>query len=633
MIYCVAAGLWIFFSDVALHRTARTLGLALETEEHVQTAKGWFFVLATTLLLFVLVRSYFKAFHRQQSRLHERIQTIAHQYQHLFEHNPFPMWVFDPADLRFLAVNDRALEAYGYTRDEFLAMKVTDLGDTQDITRLSDPSAPDDPRTTGLWCHHDKRGVPIEAEVVSHWIDFDGRRATLALAINVTERRRAQRSLEEYRAGLELRVRERTAALSTANDRLRAEIEQRERAEADLIAAKQSAEQASAAKSTYLANTTHEIRTPLTSILGYADLMMDEDIAPAQRDRYVDVIRQNAAHLLKLMDDLLDLTRAEMGKIALNWELESPRDLAAQAIELVRPRAMARGIDLALDAGRDLPASIRADGVRLRQVLLNLLANAIKFTDAGRVTLAISAAPPSRQGASGKAIRFEVRDTGIGISPDNARHIFEPFFQVDQGPTRRYRGFGLGLAISRELIERMGGSIAVTSSPGKGSSFSIELPLSELGVTAARISSQPSDDRLEARVLLAEDDPNIRWLVEEFLRRAGAEVVAVSDGVMAVASVEEDLATRGQGAFDLALLDIHMPGLDGEEVMRRIRTAGYQGAIVALTAQPDAAERESWEAAGCNAVAAKPIDRRTFIPMLAELLRARLAAARSESRS
>lgn len=630
LLYCLAAALWIFFSDYALHHASKVLRLSTETEGHLQTAKGWLFVAATTLLLFVLVRSYFRAFHRTQSSLDARIDQIAAQYKHLFERNPFPMWVYAPADLRFLAVNDRAVEAYGYSRDEFLAMKVTDLCGPEGGSRMVEAaqSAPEGTRFAGLWRHCRKDGTFLDAEVVSHWIDFDGKQARLVMSIDVTERLRAGRALEEYRAGLERRVAERTAALSAANDRLRAEVEQRERAEAGLLAAKQAAEDASAAKSTYLANTTHEIRTPLTSILGYADLLMDQDLPESQRLRYLEIVQNNAGHLLKLVDDLLDLTRVEMGKITINWEQESPRDLAAQAVELVRPRADEKGIRLAVDVGPEVPSFFRADGVRLRQVLLNLLSNAIKFTDTGRVTLAVEAAPqpPVNGHSAGRSLRFRVTDTGIGIPPEHVQRIFEPFYQVDREPSRRYRGFGLGLAISRELLEFMGGSIAVSSAPGAGSTFIAELPLTEVGTIPTRAPQAPALDRLDADVLLAEDDPNIRWLVEEYLRRAGARVVSVSDGAAAVAAVEDPGRAR---AFDLVLADIHMPGMDGEEAMRRMRQVGYLGVIVALTAQPQAEEGARWRAAGCDAVASKPIERRTFIPMLAELLRTRIGGARS----
>jgi PAS domain S-box-containing protein len=624
--YVLCAGVWILATDFLLHHIVVAIGLSGDVEQFLQTLKGWLFVTVTALLLFVGIRGYLGAFESAQGALNGRIQAMAVQYQHLFERNPFPMWVYDPEDLRVLAANDRTLEVYGYTREEIEGSDVRALYDPSEGARVAELARLGEqaPRFAGVWKQRARDGRRIEAEVVGHWIDFDGRRARLVMSIDITERLRAQRGLEEYRAGLERRVAERTAALSAANDRLRGEAEERERAEEELRLAKERAERASEAKSVYLANTTHEIRTPLTSILGYADLLMEEGLEAGQRRRYVEVVQQNAGHLLKLVDDLLDLTRAEMGKMMLTVETESPREVASQAMELVRPKAAERGLELVLEIARDTPELIRTDGVRLRQVLLNLLSNAIKFTPSGRVLLTVErggggAGRLGQGGEAGERVRFKITDTGIGISGEHRGRIFEPFFQVDQGPSRRYRGFGLGLAISRELVERLGGSIGVRSAPGAGSTFSVELPVQAEG--AARVSAGEARvgvERLEARVVLAEDDGNIRWLVEEYLRRAGAEVVSLADGASAVAEVERELEEGGGPG--LVLMDIHMPGMDGVEVMRRLRAGGYRGPIVALTANAQGKEREQWRAAGCDAVASKPIDRSTFIPMLARLL-------------
>lgn len=619
--YGLTAALWILVSDFFLHHLALAFDLSRDTEQHLQTLKGWAYVSLTAVLLFLVIRGYLRSFERAQSALNKRIEAIGEQYRHLFERNPFPMWVYDPETLRLLAVNDRAVETYGYSRSEMEGMDVRDLHEPSDRTRVFDitRAGEDAPRFAGVWRQRTKDGRTLEAEVVGRWIDFDGRRARLVMSIDVTERLRAQRGLEEYRAGLERRVAERTAALSAANARLRGEADEHTRAEAQLRAARDAAERANHAKSVYLANTTHEIRTPLTSILGYADLLMDEGLPEAQRRRYLEVVQQNAGHLLKLVDDLLDLTRAEMGKMMLALEPESPREVAAQAVDLVRPKAAEKGLELVLDILHNAPPTIRTDGVRLRQVLLNLLVNAIKFTPAGRVSLVVEPAGKTN-GSPADHVRFSISDTGIGIAPEHVQRIFEPFYQVDHGPSRRHRGFGLGLAISRELVEHLGGTIRVTSMAGAGSTFSVELPVkAEPGLTLAPSAARDSaGDRLETRVLLAEDDANIRWLVEEYLRRAGAQVIPLSDGASAVAQLQQDLA-RGNPP-GLVLMDIHMPGMDGFEVMRQMRTLGYRGPIVALTAHPQADARDHWRAAGCDAVASKPIDRTTFIPMLARLL-------------
>jgi signal transduction histidine kinase/CheY-like chemotaxis protein len=413
-------------------------------------------------------------------------------------------------------------------------------------------------------------------------------------------------------------VEARTADLSSVNRHLQREVEERERIEGELRSAKLVAEKASAAKSAFLANTTHEIRTPLTSILGYADLLLDGGMTEEQRDRYVLVLRQNASHLLKMIDDLLDLSRIETGNLRLTLDDYSPMEIAEQTLELLRPRATEKGLILSLDLEGQLPSTVRTDGVRLRQVLLNLLSNAIKFTPSGRVALAVHGAG-GEDGSGMRCLQFDVVDTGIGIEAEHRALIFEPFYQVEQGENRRHGGTGLGLAISRKLVEQMGGTLEVSSELGRGSVFKVRIPV----LLPSKVSQQSTqmvhkESRIEGHVLLAEDNTNIRWLVEEYLRRAGATVTAVSDGIQAVEAARQ--AIEGQRPFDLILLDISMPGMDGGEAMQRIREGGYTGPVVALTAHSASDEKACFDMPGWDAVAAKPINRHTFIPLIARLI-------------
>jgi signal transduction histidine kinase/CheY-like chemotaxis protein len=431
--------------------------------------------------------------------------------------------------------------------------------------------------------------------------------------VHETERR--------LRTELEERVAARTADLSRANEQLQADAVQRRQIEAQLRAATQEAQKANVAKSAFLANTSHEIRTPLTSILGYTDLLLDGDLAAELRQRYITVIQQNAAHLLTLIDDLLDLSRTEMGKLAITLADYDPREIVHQTVDLLRPRADEKNLSLTLKLVDRQPATIRTDGVRLRQVLTNLVSNAIKFTAAGEVTVTLECCDEPVT-----ALCFRVSDTGIGIAPEHLPRIFEPFYQVDQGAGRRYGGTGLGLSISRQLTEHMGGTLEVESEPGRGSTFTVRIPLAPAPSTS-RSGDIPGQTAAPARVaghiLLAEDNDNVRWLVEEYLRRAGATVTPVADGLAAVAA-----ATVGDPAkvpIDLILMDIHMPGMDGFEAMSRIRAAGYKGPIVALTAHLMANEKERWTEAGCDAVVAKPIDVKTFIPLIARLIQNKTA--------
>lgn len=356
-----------------------------------------------------------------------------------------------------------------------------------------------------------------------------------------------QRAAEAYRGRLEQNVQARTADILTANRRLQDQIDQRKGIEAELRSAKRASEEASIAKSTFLANTTHEIRTPLTSILGYADLLADRDLSADQRDRFVTIVRQNAAHLLTLIDDLLDLSRIETGNLRVTMADHSPLDIAENTLELLRPRAVQKGLTLTLNPHADIPDVLRTDGVRLRQVLLNLVNNAIKFTPTGTVSLVVRGIEASGNAATvdNGWVQFDVIDTGIGIAAEHLAQIFEPFYQVEHGENRRYAGTGLGLAISRRLIEQMGGTLTVSSQWGKGSTFTVKVPLttSEAGVTSAD-APPVVDVRLAGRILLAEDNVTIRWLVEEYLSRAGATITAVSDGATAVDRVRRHRGER-----------------------------------------------------------------------------------------
>ncbi len=427
------------------------------------------------------------------------------------------------------------------------------------------------------------------------------------------------RSLALYRGQLEQRVEERTAELSRANVQLRREVSERQRIAEELRAATAAAEAANDAKSNFLANTSHEIRTPLTSILGYADLLAERQLEPHDHDRYVDIVRQNAQHLLALIDDLLDLSRAEMGKVRVTFGEESPREVAQQAVELLHPRAAEKELALILRIDPETPATIQTDGVRLRQILLNLVSNAIKFTPHGSVTLTLHRSPADE----GKTmVRFDVTDTGIGMSPDNLQAIFEPFYQIDQSNTRRFGGFGLGLAISRQLAQQMGGELNVQSTPGSGSTFSLDLPVRHVEPSPPpKAISAASAPTLPAHVLIAEDTPNIRLLVSEYLTRAGASVTAVGNGAEAVGAIRQSLAGGAAGrAFDLVILDLHMPVLDGAGAMKQIREAGFPGPVVGLTADYMEKSPDQWTREGWDAMAAKPIDRQAFIPLLARMI-------------
>jgi PAS domain S-box-containing protein len=622
LVYLAVGLLWIAVSDRLLTYLTTGVGDTGNLLTYLQTMKGWIFIVVTSALLFFAVRSYMRSIQETERQLHLDLRRTTSAYEMLFTSSPLALWIYDLATRDLLAANDAALAAFGYARVEFLKMKLQDLHPPESHPRLQETlrlivGAPGQKRASGLWRLWRKDKTFFDAEIVSHEFVFEGRSARLVLAIDVTARLQAQRAAEEHRAELEGRVAARTSELSKANEQLKAEAAERAKVEEQLRAASIQAQAASEAKSAFLANTSHEIRTPLTSILGYAELLLEGDLPAEERQRHVGVVQQNAAHLLRLIDDLLDLSRAEMGKMTITMGEISAEETARQTMDLLEPKAMAKGLPLTLKVEPGVPEVLTTDGVRLRQVLTNLLSNAIKFTARGEVILRVRVA--------GETVCFDVVDTGIGIATEQLPRIFEPFYQGEQGGDRRYPGNGLGLSISQQLVEQMGGRIEIQSEVGRGSTFSVCIPVTpkpEVVEVATPVEGS-GESRISGHVLLAEDNANVRWLVEEYLRRAGATVTSVSNGAEAVERVQAMLKDPGEAAIDLILMDIHMPEMDGPEAMRRMRAAGYKGAIVALTAHSMTEEHRQWLAAGCDAVAAKPINRHSFIPLIARLMETR----------
>jgi PAS domain S-box-containing protein len=382
---------------------------------------------------------------------------------------------------------------------------------------------------------------------------------------------------------------------------LNLDITARKAAEAALIAAKAAAdaarleaERASAAKSEFLAAMSHEIRTPLNGVIGYADLLLDEaDLGPAAR-RHGDRIRSAGAALLTVVNDVLDFSKVEAGQIEIVPRPFRLELLIDNAVSIVRPSAERKGLALSISRGAALPDWIEGDEDRLRQILLNLLNNAVKFTAAGRIDLTV--------GTAAEGLRFAIRDTGIGIPADKCDRLFRRFSQIDGSVSREYGGTGLGLAISKSLVELMGGSIGVASAVGQGSTFWFEAPL-PAAAPAAR--AEPPATAIRAtgkRLLLAEDVPLNQDLARTILERAGHAVDVVGDGVAAVAAVQAR-------PYDLVLMDVQMPVMDGLTATRRIRALGGAAGrlpIVAMTANVLPQQVADLRAAGLDDHVGKP---------------------------
>ena len=369
------------------------------------------------------------------------------------------------------------------------------------------------------------------------------------------------------------------------------------------------AERANVAKSRFLANMSHEIRTPMSGVLGVAEELLEERLPP-EIDKRVRTIHDSGLVLLAVLDDILDLSKVEAGRFELCPRPTDLPRLLREVEALFRPRAEARGLELRLVLDEALPTLILADPVRLRQVLSNLVGNAVKFTAHGHVELGVSAA--------GDALTFRVEDTGIGISAEDQARIFEPFMQVHDAYDRAHSGTGLGLPICRRLVELMRGQIRVQSRPGAGSRFEVALPLEVvLGPLPPPEAARPS--RLPGlRVLLAEDDRVNQAVSKRMLERLGHDVEVVADGQAVLRALELE-------AFDLVLMDVQMPILDGLEATRLVRAGEAAGGrrhlpIVALTAHAMDSQRDECLAAGMDGHVSKPLRRDALLAEMTRVL-------------
>ena len=391
------------------------------------------------------------------------------------------------------------------------------------------------------------------------------------------------------------------------------------------------AEEATRAKSAFLANMSHEIRTPMTAILGYAEFLLSEPElyqAPPERVEAIRTIQRNGKYLLGLLNDILDISKIEAGKLEVTRTRCSPRRVISEVASLMQVRAREKDLLLEVEYAGALPKWIESDPIRLRQILINLVGNAVRFTETGKVRLVTHF---ERGEDDRPRLRFDITDTGIGLTEEQIGRLFQPFMQVDSSPTRRFGGTGLGLSISKRLAEMLGGDISVTSSPGAGSTFSVTV---DTGLAGEEAMLETPDDYEESarpeplsvlpsgkfpsrcRILLAEDGPDNQRLITFILRKAGADVTLAENGQLAY---EEATAAWNEGRpFNLILMDMQMPIMDGYTATRTLREAGYDGPIVALTAHAMEGDDVKCRDAGCDDYLTKPIDHERFLPTIAK---------------
>lgn len=500
----------------------------------------------------------------------------------LFEHNPQPMWIRDQGTLRVRAVNMAALAMYGYTREEFLELTVTDLVPAADAEAfLRSLEQLEGESRTGLPVvvprrHRCKDGGVIEVELTSTDVSLAGRPCRIASSKDVTARNRAA---------------------------------------AELAAARDEAVEASNMKSAFLATISHELRTPMNGVLGMTELLLDSELNDDQRALAKQVSRSGEL-MVELIDDILDISKIETGRLELAIADFPLRETIEQSCAPVRLQADAKGVALEIQIADDVPEQARGDGRRLRQALLNLVANAVKFTAAGSVVVRVSLLP---QAKGDRQIRVEVADTGIGIERSILDEVFEPFTQADASTTRIYGGTGLGLTIARELVTLMSGTIGAESEPGVGSTFWIEIPLAlarsnegrPSGSSATRVAIRPLWDTPPS-VLVAEDSPVNQIVTVRTLERCGCHVDVVSDGRQALDALAKQ-------RYDAVLMDCEMLEMDGYNATAELRLREYgtrHTPVIAMTAHALPDDRARCLAAGMDDYVSKPIRREQLIDTL-----------------
>jgi len=527
-------------------------------------------------------------FHDSSDRCEEEqnLKISEVRYRRLFEAAHDGILILNAVTAKVLDVNPFMGDLLGYPREHFLEKELWEIGVFRDTEASKKAMA-----TLQRVGHIRYEDLPLEHK--------DGRHIPVEFVSNV------------YREG------RRNVIQCNIRD-----ITERKRLTRELKKATQEAETANRSKSEFLANMSHEIRTPMGAILGFADMLLHRSPEECAQAGCVQIIQRNALHLLELINEILDLSKVEAGRMKVERVSCDLPALLSEVISLMRPRAAEKGLGFGVKFFGSLPRLIQSDPLRLRQILVNLIGNAVKFTQSGRIDLQIV-----DEGAGGSTIllRVDVIDSGIGMTPEVMGRLFVPFTQGDASITRKFGGTGLGLTISLQLAKLLSGDVTVTSQPGVGSTFTLKVDcgpsagverldgLTEATLPAKLDKKAGANIRLHGRILLVEDGADNQRLLRMQLVDAGASVTSALDGHIAV-----DLSTSQ--TFDLILMDMQMPVMDGYAATRELRRMGLTIPIIALTAYAMAEDRDKCLAAGCSAYLTKPIDEQILLKTVHEHL-------------
>jgi PAS domain S-box-containing protein len=508
------------------------------------------------------------------------------RYRRLFEAAHDGILILDASSAKVVDVNPYMSELLGYPREHFLGKELWEIGVFKDVEFAK--AAMETLQRDGQIRYEDH---PLQHN--------DGRHIPVEFVSNVYQ--------EGSREVIQCNIRN---------------ITERKRVAAELATAKKGAEAASNSKSEFLANMSHEIRTPMTAILGFAEMLLHKSPEECAEIGCVQIIRRNASHLLELINEILDLSKVEAGQMTVARTTCDLPSLLSEIISLMRPRALEKGLGFGITFQGPIPRLIQSDLLRLRQILVNLLGNALKFTESGRIDMRIM---EGAQEGPNMMLRVDVIDSGMGMTPELVERLFRPFAQGDESVTRKFGGTGLGLTISKQLAKLLGGDVTVCSQPRIGSTFTLTIdggPSAGVerldGLSEATLSKKidqwvQSEIYLRGRILLVEDGADNQRLLRMQLSGAGGSVVSALNGQIAV-----DLATSQP--FDLILMDMQMPVMDGYTATIELRRRGISIPIIALTAYAMAEDRQKCLAAGCNDYLSKPVAEGTLLTIVSQYL-------------